>query len=255
MSGSSTLSGLLAIFILLLAVAGFLFGGCAPHYPVYKAPGKKVPATQRPYRINGKTYYPIESSRGYREKGTASWYGDQFHGRKTACGEMYDMHDKTAAHKILPMGTIVLVRNLENGRETVVRINDRGPFTRGRIIDLSYAAANELGMLRNGVASAEIIALGEAINAGDTNERLRYQDFDRGSFYIQIGSFLNKNNAINLASRLSGQGMQTTIQPFFDESRTYHRVQVYAGSSLTQARQLEQRFLEGGFPGSFVIAR
>jgi rare lipoprotein A len=93
---------------------------------------------------------------GYAEKGIASWYGKKYHGRRTANGERYDMHAMTAAHKKLPFGTLVLVKNLENGKKARVRINDRGPFKKGRIIDLSYAAARELGMVHDGLAKVRI---------------------------------------------------------------------------------------------------
>ncbi|XOF32374.1 MAG: septal ring lytic transglycosylase RlpA family protein [Candidatus Electrothrix sp. YB6] len=124
---------------------------------------KKHPATQRPYVIEGHTYYPIPSADGYREKGFASWYGPPFHGRKTANGEIYNMYSRTAAHKTLPMGTMLLVKNLKNGKSSVVRINDRGPFISGRIIDLSYSTALELGIVNNGTEHVQIVALGEEL--------------------------------------------------------------------------------------------
>ena len=250
MNCSSLAARFFAVFLLLV-----FFAGCATRYPVYKTPSRKAPATQRPYRINGKTYYPIYTARGYRETGMASWYGRKFHGRKTANGETYNMYAKTAAHKTLPMNTMVLVRNLENGKETVVRINDRGPFSRGRIIDLSYASANDIGMVHNGVARSEIIALGESTGSKGTEKELKFQDFNKGSFYIQVGSFLNKDNAVNLARLFTDQGMKITIQPYTANGKTYHRVQIYAGTSLILARQFEQQVLGLGYSGSFVIAR
>jgi rare lipoprotein A len=93
---------------------------------------------------------------GYEEKGTASWYGKKYHGRLTANGERYDMHALTAAHKRLAFGAVVVVKNLDNGKKVRVRINDRGPFKKGRIIDLSYAAARELGMVEQGLARVKI---------------------------------------------------------------------------------------------------
>jgi rare lipoprotein A len=93
---------------------------------------------------------------GYRQKGLASWYGPKFHGRTTASGERYNMFDMTAAHKTLPFGTKVKITNLENGRKVHVRINDRGPFVKGRIIDLSYAAAKELDITRSGVVKVKL---------------------------------------------------------------------------------------------------
>ena len=255
MSNLSFSAKLTVTSLLLSLLAGLLFWGCAPKYPAYKIPGKKVPATQQPYRINGKTYYPIYSSEGFREVGVASWYGGDFHGRKTANGETYNMHTKTAAHKTLPMQTMVLVRNLENGKETVVRINDRGPFSKGRIIDLSYAAAADLDMIRNGTARTEVIALGESVGDISPKMKLKHEDFNAGNFYIQIGSFLDKNNALNLASRFTDLGMRISIQPFEKDGRTYHRVQVSAGNSLNFAKQLEQQLVGSGFSESFVVAR
>ena len=119
------------------------------------------PRTQKPYVIDGKRYYPIPSAEGYSEKGIASWYGGKFHGKKTSNGETYNKYSMTAAHKTLPMNTMLLVKNLENGKKTVVRINDRGPFVRGRIVDLSYKAAKTLGIVKNGTARVQAIALGE----------------------------------------------------------------------------------------------
>jgi rare lipoprotein A len=93
---------------------------------------------------------------GYREKGLASWYGEEYQGRTTASGERFDFHKKTAAHKKLPFGSVVRVKRRDNGRETVVYVNDRGPFVRGRIIDLSRAAAEDLDMIRDGIAPVRI---------------------------------------------------------------------------------------------------
>ncbi len=105
----------------------------------------------------GKTYYPLKSVKsGYIQRGTASWYGPGFHGKKTANGETYDMHAMTAAHNILPLGCLVKVCNLKNNKEAIVRINDRGPFIDDRVIDLSHASARELGMLGPGTAPVEI---------------------------------------------------------------------------------------------------
>jgi len=115
----------------------------------------------QPYEINGRTYYPREDF-DYDRTGTASWYGSDFHGRRTANGETYDMRALTAAHPTLPMPTIVRVTNLENGRSVVVRINDRGPFAEDRIIDLSRAGARELGFESAGLAPVRVTVLREA---------------------------------------------------------------------------------------------
>ena len=124
-----------------------------------KQPEPKLKGWERPYVVGGKKYTPQRTSEGFHQVGWASWYGRHFHGRRTSSGEKYDMHKFTAAHKTLPIGTYVKVRRLDNGREVVVRINDRGPFKRGRVIDLSYAAAKQLDMFRKGVVRVRVEAL------------------------------------------------------------------------------------------------
>ena len=121
-----------------------------------------------PYRINGRTYVPLRDWKGYREEGVASWYGTKHHGRKTASGERFDAYDRhTAAHKTLPFNVCAEVENLRTGRSVVVRINDRGPFAKGRVIDLSKAAASEIGLVRAGVAKVRVEAVGVANTKGE----------------------------------------------------------------------------------------
>lgn len=134
------------IVLLLMAVSGCGFMG--------NRSGKS-------YVIDGKRYHIMASSKGYKQKGMASWYGEPFHGRKTASGEVYDMNQISAAHKTLPLHTWVEVKNLENNKKMVLRINDRGPFIDGRIIDLSRKAAEEMGMLRAGIAKVSVRAISE----------------------------------------------------------------------------------------------
>lgn len=117
---------------------------------------------KNPYTVLGKTYHLLPTAKGYREVGTASWYGTKFHGRSTSNGEPYDMFAMTAAHKTLPIPAYVRVTNLENGRSAIVRVNDRGPFRDGRIIDLSYAAARKLGVYARGTARVEVVAIDPA---------------------------------------------------------------------------------------------
>jgi len=114
---------------------------------------------KNPYTVLGKTYRILPSSKGYKARGVASWYGTKFHGESTANGERYDLYGMTAAHCTLPIPTYVLVTNLENGKQCVVRVNDRGPFAEGRIIDLSYAAATKLGYAHKGTALVEVSAI------------------------------------------------------------------------------------------------
>ena len=124
-------------------------------------------------------YTVMNSSTGYRERGVASWYGKKFHGRSTSSGERYDMYAMTAAHKTLPLPTNVRVTNLDNGRSITVRVNDRGPFVKNRLIDLSYAAAKELDVVANGTGMVEVVALNNSTGSyhrpeqAETGERLR----------------------------------------------------------------------------------
>ena len=135
---------MLLALVLSLANCGLFFSG--------KGKGKS-------YVVKGRRYYILASANGFREKGLASWYGEPFHGRKTASGEIYDMDKVSAAHKTLPLHTWVEVRNLDNRRSMTLRINDRGPFVPGRVIDLSRAAARELGVYGPGVAKVHIRAV------------------------------------------------------------------------------------------------
>ena len=116
-----------------------------------------------PYRVNGRTYVPLRDWRGYEEQGVASWYGAAHHGKKTASGEHFDAYASlTAAHKTLPFNVCAEVENLRTGKSVVVRINDRGPFAKNRVIDLSKAAASEIGLVRSGVAKVRVEAVGVA---------------------------------------------------------------------------------------------
>lgn len=133
--------------------------------PVVTDPAPIVSGTMRPYQIRGQWYRPAEQP-NYDEVGQASWYGDAFHGRPTATGERFDMHALSAAHKTLPLPGLVEVTNLANGRRAVLRLNDRGPFVDGRIIDLSRAAAEELGLLNRGVGDVRVRYLGQAPRLG-----------------------------------------------------------------------------------------
>ena len=220
-----------------------------------KRPG---PATQRPYVINGKKYYPIPSAEGYEEAGIASWYGRKFHGRKTSNGERYDMYAMTAAHKTLPMGTMLLVKNIKNGRSIVVRVNDRGPFVKGRIIDLSYTAGKEIGLVGPGTARVKIAALGEAVQEPKSPSapvQLKNQDFDTGTFYIQVGAFERIKKARILAQRFADTGRDVIIQQFPAAGTSLYRVMVYSGTSLAEAKRLESYLEKKGYRYALIIAR
>lgn len=212
--------------------------------------------TRETYAVDNKTYYQIPTSDGFTQKGFASWYGPAFHGRKTSTGESYNMHSLTAAHKTLPLGTVLLVKNLDNGKDTLVRVNDRGPFAGGRIIDLSYKAARVLGVVDNGKAKVQIVALaeGEVKNKGEA-PTLYYKDFAVGEFYVQIGSFAKQFNAVKLQKRFTDAGHTTVIHQSFNPGDILYRVHVYVGKTLQSAKIAEKALLESGFVGAFVIAR
>jgi rare lipoprotein A len=140
--------------------------------PVPRWEPRTAAGNKSPYTVLGKTYHLLSSSDNYREQGFASWYGRKFHGAQTSNGEIYDMYGMTAAHKTLPIPTFVRVKNLENGREVIVRVNDRGPFHDGRIIDLTYTAAKKLGFVEQGVARVEVTAIDPATWADDRGENV-----------------------------------------------------------------------------------
>ena len=152
------------------ATACVLLAACASQPPP-RPEGEAEPRGAAPYRVRGVTYVPLREWRGYEEIGDASWYGGRFHGRLTASGERFDSHrGLTAAHRTLPFGTCAEVRNLRNDRAVTVRINDRGPFSRGRVIDLSRAAAARIGLLDDGVAPVRVQAVGLADASGQCDK-------------------------------------------------------------------------------------
>jgi len=140
---------------------------------------QRVGGPNKPYEIDGRTYVPITDGRAVKEKGLASWYGKKFHGRRTASGEAYNMYAMTAAHKTLPIPSYARVRNPANGKEVIVRVNDRGPFAQNRVIDLSYTAALKLGVL-NGVQPVEV-------------ERITDEDIRTGAAFRKDGTQLAAN--------------------------------------------------------------
>jgi len=151
------------------------------------------------YIVDRKHYEVLPSSKGYDEIGRASWYGVKFHGELTSNRENYDMFAMTGASKTLPIPTFVRVKNMENGRSVVVRVNDRGPFINDRIIDLSYAAASKLGMIKNGTSTVRVTALTSPYVINDKSSEIT-QELGR---FLQIGSFRNENNALKLIAKVS----------------------------------------------------
>jgi rare lipoprotein A len=239
----------------LLAYSGLvllLFYGCSSVKPPPASPGHA-----KPYKIGKNWYKPMTHARDFSQRGKASWYGRKFHGRKTANGETYNMYAMTAAHKTLPLGTYVRVHNLKNNRKIDVRINDRGPFIRGRIIDLSYTAAKKLGIVVSGTAPVEIVALGAAAkprvaaSKGPSYVPVNYQE---GSFTIQIGAFSNRKNAEGLKRRLNRSYKNVHISAYYDGYDTFYRVRVGIYSTLEEAEAYEKNMIKKGYKNAFAIA-
>ena len=227
------------LFFLLTIISGILLmSGCSTrsysgykHYkysePTYYSDDKSAyrstydrknysHPTMRPYVVHGKRYYPTVVSVGDRFQGNASWYGPNFHGKFTSSGERYNMWDMTAAHKTLPMNTIVKVTNRRNGKSTVVRINDRGPFVSTRIIDLSKAAASKIDMIGTGTAPVTLEVLGFA-GKGKKKIPSRRQlkksvkSMSSSNFALQIGSFSNISGAIKTQEKYDNTDGYTTV--------------------------------------------
>jgi rare lipoprotein A len=225
------------------------------------APEKRPPPLlghPKPYKIGKHWYQPLKHASGFRERGVASWYGRDFHGRKTANGEIYNMYAMTAAHKTLPLGTHVRVRNLNNGKTVNVRINDRGPFVRGRIIDLSYEAARRIGLVGPGTAPAEVVALGsvkETVVGGKVKRTLVPGNYYVGDFTIQVGAFQGKENAIKLRDKLAQTYKNAHIVVYESHKGTFYRVRVARCKRLDQARKYEKLLEAAGYPDAIVVAR
>jgi rare lipoprotein A len=216
-----------------------------PDYPQSYQMGKKGDHSQK------------QGYESYKETGIASWYGEDFHGKETSSGEIYDMHALTAAHKTLPLGTYVRVTNLHNHRPVVVKINDRGPFVKERIIDLSYRAAQELDMVKNGTALVELKALGrlkKTVVDGKVKQVYTPANYYVGEFTIQLGSFKEKTNATNLVKRLGSHYNNVYISLYKTGAHTFHRVRVARCKTLEEAREIEQDLVQDGYPEAIVVS-
>lgn len=256
--------------LLIASLAGLLFGcggglqrdGAPAGYPDLSHTPDAVPRSEpysahnmRTYTVLGRTYHPLRSAQGYVQQGIASWYGSKFHGNKTANGERYNMYAMTAAHRTLPLPSYVQVRNLENGRTAVVRVNDRGPFHDNRIIDLSYAAASKLGMLGKGTALVEI----RAIDPRHPQQIIVQQPkpLDHAPrIYIQVGAFGNQDNARRLADRLTKELRRNIRIDSADSSKgQIHRVQVGPLASVEIADQVSASLKRMHILDSTVLLR
>jgi rare lipoprotein A len=160
------------------------------------------------YEVGGRRYHVMKSSKGYVERGIASWYGSKFHGHRTSSGELYDMNAMTAAHPTLPIPTYVEVTNLRNGRKVIVKVNDRGPFLRNRIIDLSYVAAVKLGITAEGTGLVEVRAIDPAAPLHTSVAK----DDAATDLYLQVGAFTDRKNAERLSQRVGSVGPGAAIR-------------------------------------------
>ncbi len=247
----------MALFFFLLVVS------CTPkthiyttkEFPKRKGNYYKFKSTQKPYIIDGHIYYPLPSSQGFVQRGYASWYGWNFHGKKTASGERYNMYAYTAAHKTLPMNTMVEVTNLKNGKHVIVRINDRGPFVKGRIIDLSYAAAKKLGMLKTGTAPVRIVALEEVKKINGTIAYKSHPDFNLGDFFVQVGAFKSYKRALRLKKYLEIKYRRTVkIIKVTTRLGSLFRVQIFASHNYKIAEKFKDQLEMQGFLDAFLVA-
>lgn len=207
---------------------------------------KNLKGHQKPYSVNGELYQPLLEHHGYVEEGTASWYGADFHGKPTSCGEIYDMNAMTSAHKILPLGVHLRVTNLRNNRAVVVRVNDRGPFVKSRIIDLSYAAAKQLDIVASGTAPVRIESI-DVDGAGGSEVEL-------GPFTVQVGAFIDEGNAYRLSTQLEKRYGFSSVQRGWVKGTLFHRVRVGRFPEIEAAESVRKEFEENGTAAAFVVA-
>ncbi|MFA0811612.1 septal ring lytic transglycosylase RlpA family protein [Microbulbifer epialgicus] len=208
-----------------------------------------------PYKVNGVTYRVRDKVGGYKERGQASWYGTKFHGRRTANGEIYNMYAMSAAHKTLPLPSYAKVTNLDNGRSIIVRVNDRGPFVHGRIIDLSYTAAQKLGYVDKGIARVEVEALDpaslppvtETLLAGDVKSGLPQDASIKlpDNTFLQVGAYSNAAQAEKVRTQLAaGIDYPVSVSPVTRSGKTFYRVRIGPISqqrALANAREAVQK--------------
>lgn len=208
------------------------------------------------YVVWGQRYHVMNDASGYVQEGQASWYGEPFHGRKTSNGEVYDMHKMTAAHKNLPLPSYVLVSNKDNGKQAIVRVNDRGPFHGDRIIDLSYRAAQVLGMEKKGVANVkiEVITPGKkttSSSAGHLSSESKL-GLDRRWLNVQLLTTRNRSQAEKEVAKLQSQ----LTHPVYMDSRPLSRdvhVRVGPVKGIDNARLLKKQMRSKGYQDAFIV--
>jgi rare lipoprotein A len=222
-------------------------------------PDRMASIKDRPYAVDGRWYFPLNSIEGYREKGIASWYGPDFHGKRTSSGETYDMFGPTAAHRLLPLNTQVKVRNPGNNKEIIVRINDRGPFVKERIIDLSYDSAKALGLIGPGTALVELEALGVLTeveeNGQKTTHLIQEVDYQKGPFVVQMGAFKEIENANRLKDRLLADYQEVEVLEATIKGERFYRVRINCREQLNEALRIQKELENKGFSQVLVMAQ
>ena len=216
-------------------------------------PGQLRHPTMRPYTVMGKRYYPTVVRVGETFDGRASWYGPNFHGKLTSNGESYNMWQMTAAHKTLPMNTVLRVTNKNNGRSVVVRINDRGPFVNSRIIDLSKKAASELDMISHGTAPVRLEVLGfnkkGQTRITKTSMQKNVKEQIMGKYALQIGSFSKIQGAITYQERYNNASgrYKTIIKDIDDGERRLFKVWLTGFGGEEEARDYKANHFTSAF--------
>jgi rare lipoprotein A len=230
------------------------------HYSTTPPKKKYTHATMRPYVVRGVKYYPTIVNAGDTFQGTASWYGPNFHGKLTSNGERYDMWAMTAAHKTLPMNTIVKVINLRNGKSTVVRINDRGPFVSNRIIDLSKAAATKIDMIGTGTAPVKLVVLGfegkgtksVPTTKKDIAKLAKKKVQTSANYALQIGSFSRIKGALVTQEKYDKTDGYTTIIKDVEGSGGSRMFKVWL-TGFKSEKEARDYKANGPFKGAFIV--
>ncbi len=206
---------------------------------------------QRPYTVDGERYVPLQTAEGYREEGLASWYGAEEHGGPTSNGETFDMYQPSAAHKTLPLGCYIKVTNKLNGRQTVVRVNDRGPFIPERIVDLSFRSARDLDIVDRGVAPVLI----EVVSPGSGSVRPAADLVGAGTCYVlQVASFADPEKARLLAERLRKELNYSRVRTVETGNGRFYRVHAGRFSSRADAEQARLTLARNGYPDAFIVS-
>ena len=217
-----------------------LCAGCAHQKATVRPTAPTAPPSSTAQRPSARV------EEGWTEKGLASWYGEPYHGRRTASGEVYNMHDLTAAHRTLPFGSMVTVKRRDTGADVTVRINDRGPFIEGRIIDLSYAAARKIALDIDGVAPVKLTLVGR----GDARpEPVTEAREPAACLWVQVGAFGNRDNALRAESRLERAGEEVAVLEGDDR---LWRVRIGPFDDETAAEAARSR-LNDEWPGAQIV--